>query len=185
MSRDAAPLSGTRRRLEALAVSLLGGLLLFVSARYGGFGLLMGPAYAVLLMPSVIERWRAPIVGFMPGFLAFQWIIHQPLAKFAWWVPYLLFTVLSLHYVLQPLLARALKKWTSLPAWIVLPLAVAVAEWTRPMFGVGSYNMFEVGTFLYAWPILTQAAEFVGALGLSVLWMIPFAYLVDWLRRRS
>lgn len=177
-------LSPLRRRAEALGVSALGGLVLWVGLRYQAAGPLLGLAYAILLMPALMERWRAPLTGFLPGFLTTIVIHHWAMAKFGWFVPFLLPPILMYIYGLQALMAGALRRWSRLPALVIIPLVIGAEESLRPVLALGQFNMYQVGTFLWDWPILIQAAEIVGSPGLSVLWSIPFAFLVDVLRAR-
>jgi apolipoprotein N-acyltransferase len=165
-------------------VSALGGLVLWIALRYQAAGPLLGLAYAILLMPAVVERWRAPLTGFMPGFLVTIVIHHWAMSKFGWFVPFLLPPILMYIYGLQALMAGALRRWSRLPALVIIPLAIGAEESLRPILALGQFNMYQVGTFLWDWPILIQAAELVGSPGLSVLWSIPFAWLVDLARTR-
>lgn len=178
------PLSRGRRILEVLLVSLAGGLLLWTGSRWEEAGPLVGAAWVILMTPAVVERWRSPLLGFLPGMLGAVVVSHQPLRQFAWFVPYTLMPVLTYHFALQALLARWLWRVSRWPAVIVLPLCVGAGEWSRAWLGLGHFNMFQSGAFLFGYPALIQAADLVGAPGLSVLWSVPFAFLVDLLRFR-
>lgn len=175
--------SGLRRLAEVLPVSALGGFVLWAGLTNATLGALVGLGYAILMTPALVERWRAPILGFFPGFMACMWVVHTPLSKFGWFVAVLLPVILTYHYVIQAIGAALLRRYTALPAVVILPIAVGAGEWIRPYLAVGSFNMYGVGSFLASQPILIQAAELVGALGLSVLWTIPFAFGVDLLKR--
>jgi apolipoprotein N-acyltransferase len=176
---------GSRRRhIEVLAVSVLGGLLLWCGARWELLGPLIGVGYVTLLAPTFVERWRAPFLGFIPGFTAFVFVINYTLGQFAWFVPLALVPLLAWHYVLLPVSAHLLHRLSGWPAVVVIPLCVGFEEWLRPLIGVGDYNMYQIGAFLHRWPVAIQAADVVGGLGLSVLWTIPLAWLVDALRWR-
>jgi apolipoprotein N-acyltransferase len=173
-----------RRRAEAVGVSLLGGLVWWAAVTNAALGPLLAPAYVILMAPAVVQRWRAPLSGFLPGFWLAQIVLHWPLSRFGGFVPFVLPIVLTLHYPLQPIAAGLLRRVTSWPAVVIVPLAVGLGEWLRPLLGVGSFNMYMIGPFLYEWPVLTQLAEIVGAPGLSVLWVLPWAFLLDLARLR-
>lgn len=187
--RTAAPSSErgpgpARRRLEALGISVLAAVVLYAGTRWGVAGPLVGIAFALFLLPAVVERWRAPLTGFLPGWLAWIWIAHWHLVKYHWIAVILLPPVLTIGYLAAPLLAAALRRTTGAPAWVVLPLSMGATEWLAPQVNPGSFNLYGVGTFLYDWNVLVQAADLVGGLGLGVLWMIPCGLLVDLLRWR-
>lgn len=171
-----------RRRIEAFGISLVGGALLYLGIRQPELGPLVGAGWVVLMTPAVVERWRSPLIGFFPGLLLSGWILWAPLRLMGWHVLFLIPVLSVCHYGLQPWLARWLMRSSRLPAAIVLPLSVGAAEWSRPLLGFGYFNMFQTGSFLYAYPRLIQPADLVGALGLSVLWTLPWAVLVDLLR---
>ncbi len=169
-----------RRRVpEVLAVSAAGAVVSYVAARYSLAGPLLALGAVLLMVPAVFARWRAPVLGWLPASLAWLIAIHMPLDRFGWFVPWLLLPILTWHFVAQPLLAALLRRATGWPAVLVLPLAVGAGEWTREYLGVGDFNMYQAGTFLFEYPRLIQAADLVGSLGLSVLWTVPFAALVD------
>jgi apolipoprotein N-acyltransferase len=188
MTSPAAPdrpaVSARRRRLEVLAVSALGALLVYLGVRLEAAGAVLGLGYVVLLLPAVADRWRAPLLGFVPGFLVAMVLLNRELAQFAWYVPLVLVPILGLHYLLMPLFAYLLRRVTAWPAWAVIPLAMGAEEWLRPLIGVGSYNMFQAGTFLAAHPVIIQAADIVGSTGLTVLWALPLAALAEVARWR-
>ncbi|MDQ7088245.1 MAG: nitrilase-related carbon-nitrogen hydrolase [Acidobacteriota bacterium] len=171
-----------RRRLESVGISLLGALALWVGARFESTGPLIGVGFTLLLMPSLLERWRAPLWGFVPGAMLYAWVINGTLVQFAWYAPLLVVPLLGWHYVLMPLMTRTLVLLTRGPAWFVLPLAMGAEEWLRPHLGLGHYSMYKTGTFLYQWPVVIQVAEFVGALGLTVLYALLLGALVEWVR---
>jgi len=171
-----------RRRLEAAGISLLGALAMWIGARFEMTGPLVGVGFALVLVPSLVERWRAPLWGFVPGAMLYAWVINGTLAQFAWYAPLLVVPLLGWHYVLMPLMTRSLVVLTRGPAWFVLPLALGAEEWLRPHLGLGNYSMYKTGTFLYQWPVLIQVAEFIGALGLTVLYAVLLGALVEWLR---
>ncbi|MFN7964430.1 MAG: apolipoprotein N-acyltransferase [Acidobacteriota bacterium] len=176
-------LPGWRRRAEALAISMIGGLLLAAALRYPAAGPLLGIGWVVLALPAVIERWRAPFLGWMPGHLLAFMYAHWPMAKFGWYVGVFFTAILTWNYVVAAILARVLVRRTRLPLVLVLPLALCAGEYLRPL-GVGDCNMYQSGVFLYDYPILIQAADLIGSAGLSFLWTIPFAVAADWLRLR-
>lgn len=168
-----------RRYLEVLAVSALGGFLLWIGGRYEAAGPLVGAAWVVLMAPAVIERWKAPLLGCLPGMLVTVVIAHLPMRQFGWFVPFTLMPLLTYHFALQALLARWLARLSRWPAVIILPLCVGAGEWSRAWLGFGNYNMYQTGSFLFGHPVLIQAADLIGSLGLSVVWSVPFAFLAD------
>lgn len=172
-----------RRRAEAVLISLVGGLLFFLGLRYPPLGPLLGPAYVVLCLPAVIERWRAPLLGFYPGYMAAGIWLHLPVAKFGWFVGVLFIPLLNWHYVITAVLARWMVRATRWPLWIVLPLVVPAGEALRE-FGIGDCNTYQVGPFLFHYPVLIQLADLIGAPGLSLVWTLPFAVGAEWLRSR-
>lgn len=173
------PLSNLRRRLEALALSLTGGLLLIIATFFPGAGPFLGLGAVLLLTPAVVDRWRAPLIGFIPGHLLFIWVGHWPIKSFGALVPWVLPPILTYHFLVTPLLAYALHRLTRWPRYLLLPVAVTAGEWTRALLGVGQFNMYQTGTFLFHFPNLIQAADLVGSAGLSFLWTIPWAVMVD------
>jgi apolipoprotein N-acyltransferase len=177
------PLPRLRRLAEVLAVSLAGGLVLLAATRYEALGPLVALGWAVLMVPAVIDRWRAPVLGFLPGLLLFMWVANLPLLKFGWIALALLPAVITLHYVVQSLLAWSLHRVSGWPLFVVLPLTMAAGEWTRAILGVGNYNMYQAGTFLFGYPVLIQAADLVGSYGLTFLWSIPAGLLADLAKR--
>ena len=185
MSPAAGPpsLSRLRRAAEVLAVSLAGGLVLLAATRYEALGPLLALGWIVLMTPAVIDRWRAPLLGFLPGLLLFMWGANLPLLKFGWIALALLPVVITLHYVVQSLMAWSLYRVSGWPLFVVLPLTMAAGEWTRAILGVGNYNMYQTGTFLFGYPVLIQAADLVGSYGLTFLWAIPSALLADLAKR--
>lgn len=172
-------LSRARRALEVLGLSLAGAGVLYLATRWAALGPLVALGYAILIFPAVVDRWRAPFLGYMPGWHLFMWAALTPLLKFGWIALLLLPPVISIHYVVQAILAWSLHRTTRWPLFVVLPLSIAAGEWTRGILGVGNFNMFQVGTFLFDYPILIQAADLVGSYGLSFLWTIPFGLLAD------
>lgn len=168
-----------RRRVEALCVSLLGGVFLWAGLRWPEAGPLVGVAYAVLMAPAVVHRWRAPLFGFLPGFLAWVWLAHLPLKQFHWIAVVALPPLLTWSYFLAAVLASWLRRITRWPAWIILPIALGAGEWIRPFVNPGEFNLYGVGAALFDWTVLIQAADLVGAQGLTVLWMIPCGLLVE------
>ncbi len=183
MNVRAGELSGLRRRLEALAISLAGGGILLLASRYAAWGPLLGLGMAVLLLPAITERWRAPITGYMPGMLLFMLIGHSPLRSYGMVAALVLPTLLVWTYFVQALLAAGLRRTTKLPAWILLPIAVGAGEWLRPWLSLGDFNMHSVGGYLFNWPLLIQFADTVGQLGLSALAMVVWGALAEPLRR--
>ncbi len=183
MSTPPPALGFWRRRLEALGISFAGGALLWAATSQWHLGPLVALAYTVLLAPAVCERWRAPLVGFVPGFLVAVVIMHEPLSKWGTLVQIALPIVLTYHFTLVAILAATLRRFTNWPAFVIVPFSIGFAEWTRPLLGVGSFNFYAVGAFLAPYPVLTQAAELIGSLGLSVLWSFPFAVALDAVRR--
>jgi apolipoprotein N-acyltransferase len=177
------PLSRLRRTAEVLAVSLAGSLVLLAATRYEALGPLVVLGWVVLMTPAVIDRWRAPLLGFLPGLLIFMWLANLPLLKFGWIALALLPAVITLHYVVQSLLGWSLYRVSGWPLFLVLPLAMAAGEWTRALLGVGNFNMYQAGTFLFGYPVLIQAADLVGSYGLTFLWAIPAALLADLAKR--
>ncbi|MCU0254793.1 MAG: hypothetical protein MUE47_09685, partial [Acidobacteria bacterium] len=77
-------LTRPRRVAEVLAVSLAGASLLLLATRYEALGPLMALGWVVLMLPGVVDRWRAPVLGFVPGLLLFMWVAKLPLLKFGW-----------------------------------------------------------------------------------------------------
>jgi apolipoprotein N-acyltransferase len=168
-----------RRRLEAAGISLLAALVLYVGTRWPAAGPLVGVGFALFLAPAVVERWRSPIFGFVPGWLVWLWASHWQLSTYHWIAAILLPPILSAGYVLAPVLAAGLRRATGAPAWVILPIAMGTTEWLNPMVNPGNFNLYGVGTFLFDWPVLAQAADVIGAPGLTVLWMIPCGLLID------
>ncbi len=168
-----------RRRLEAFVLSLAGAALLLFATRYPLAGPLVGAGWVVMMLPAVGDRWRAPVWGFLPGQLFFVAYANMPLRRLAWFVPYLLPTSLSALYFVQALLAYWLRRATRWPAVVVLPLTVAAGEWLRQYVCLGGFNMYETGLSLFEYPVLIQAADLVGSFGVSLLWTVPWAALVD------
>ncbi len=177
------PLSAWRRRAEVLGISLIGGVLLTIGLRYPWAGPLLGLGWVVLALPAVIERWRSPLLGWLPGHLISFAYIHWTMAKFGWYVGVFFTAIMTWNYVFAAVLARVLVRRTQLPLVLVLPLALCAGEYLRPL-GVGDCNTYQSGVFLYDYPILIQLADLVGAPGLTFLWTIPFAVAADWLRLR-
>lgn len=173
---------GVRRVAEVLAVSVLGGAVVWCGARWEDLGPLIGVGYVILLLPSVIERWHALLLGFLPGFLGFAFVINLTLDQFAWYVPLMTVPLFGGHYVVMAILARTLSLSARWPAFVVIPLAMGAEEWLRPIVGFGHYNMYGAGTFLFRWPVLIQAADLIGALGLTVLWALALSILAEALR---
>ncbi|MCU0255086.1 MAG: hypothetical protein MUE47_11205, partial [Acidobacteria bacterium] len=103
--------------------------------------------------------------------------------KFGWVALVLLPAVITLHYVAQSLLAWSLYRVSNWPLFLVLPVSMAAGEWTRAILGVGNYNMYQTGTFLFGYPVLIQAADLIGSYGLTFLWTIPAALLADLAKR--
>ncbi len=174
-----------RRRVEALGVSLLGGVLFYTGVRFHVVAPAVLPAaYAVLMAPAVVRRWRAPLTGFMPGLMLAAFALWHPLANLSWyaWIfPPLMTNAL---WSVQPLMAAGLRRTTDLPAMVIVPLSVGAGEWIRPLICFADFNMFQIGPFMHPTPILLQSADLVGALGLSVLWSLPWAILLDAVRWR-
>lgn len=176
-------LSRGRRTAEVLAISFAGGLLLHISTHYA-LGIFMGLAYAILTMPAVMERWKAPLLGFLPGFVLFSIIGHLDLDYLGWFIPYVFPPLVSWCYFLQALFAGALRRFSRLPVWVILPLATGAGEWTRRFLAPGDYSMYKVGTGLAHWPFLVQFADVVGIFGLSVLAMVIWSAPLEFLRWR-
>ncbi len=175
-------LSGTRRRAEALIVSALGAVLLYSGSRWETLAALVGVSYTVMLLPALMERWRAPIVGFYPGLLGAAIAMNWTLSQFAWFAPLLLPPLLSWHWIFMPLLVWSLRCATSWPAYFILPIALGAEQWLRPVFSLGNYNMYEIGTFLYPYPILIQMADIFGSIGLTVIYGCVLGVGVEFLR---
>ena len=173
-----------RRLAEVLAISAAGGFTWWLAVRFGALGPLLAPAYVLLVMPAFVERWRAPLLGFAPGFVAAAIVAHGALAQWGWHVALLMPPLLTWHYAAAPLMLAGLRRWSTLPAHLAIPLALGAGEWLRPVVGLGEFNMYGIGSFLAPYPLLSQGADLVGAAGLSVLWSIPFAVVVDWVRER-
>ncbi len=176
------PLHPARRIAEALAISACGAFVWWLAVRFTPLGPLIAPAYVLLVLPAAVDRWKAPLWGFIPGVFAVSIIAHAPVARWGWYIAVLLPPLLCWHYVVAPLFVSGLRRWTRVPAFLAIPLGLGAAEWTHPLLGLGNFNMYMIGTFLAPWPVLAQAADLVGAAGLSVLWSIPFAVGVDVLR---
>ncbi|RMG45318.1 MAG: apolipoprotein N-acyltransferase [Acidobacteria bacterium] len=172
-------LRGRRRLLEVLAVSALGGVVLYAGVRWPAAGPLVGAGYAILLLPAICDRWRAPILGFVPGLMGYAVSMHIVLKKFAWFAPILLAPALSWHFAIMGVLAYALWRATRWPAFVVLPLAMGAEDWLRPLVGVGNFTMYQVGTFLYDYPLLIQLADVVGARGLTVLYGVVLGTMAE------
>lgn len=169
-------------RLEFFAIAVIGGALLWTAATYESLGILLGPGYALLALPATCLRWRRPILCFALGYWGFAYAINQSLVSYAWFAWVLLPILLTWHYFVLALLARVLWRFTQLPAWLVLPLAAGAEEWFRPLLGVGDYNMYQAGTFLFKFPAAIQIADVIGGLGLTVLWMVVLGTAVEWMR---
>lgn len=172
-------LPGWRRRLEAFLLSIAGAAILLFATRYPAAGPLVGAGWVVMMLPAVCDRWRAPVWGFLPGQLFFVAYANMPMRRLAWFVPYVLPTTLSAPYFVQALLAYWLRRATRWPAVVVLPLCVAAGEWLRQYVSLGGFNMYQTGLSLFEYPLLIQAADLVGSYGISLLWTIPWAALVD------
>lgn len=171
--------SRARRLVEVLGVSLAGTLVLYVATRWGYLGPFLALGFVILMLPAVVDRWRAPLLGYMPGWHLFMWAALTPLLKFGWIAFLLLPPVISIHFVVQAILAWSLHRVTRWPLFLVMPLSITAGEWTRGILGVGNFNMFQVGTFLFDYPVLLQSADLVGSYGLSFLWTVPFGLLAD------
>ncbi|UCF68247.1 MAG: apolipoprotein N-acyltransferase, partial [Acidobacteriota bacterium] len=178
------PLSRGRRLIEVLTVSVVGGLVLYLGIRFWSTGPLVGVGFAIMMLPSVVQRWQAPMLGFVPGFTLFAFAANYTLRKYAWYAVALLVPLLHWHLVLMALYAYVLYRATRWPAYVVYPLAMGAEEWLRTWIGLGNFNMYQAGTFLFAWPTLTQAADLVGGLGLTVLYAVPLGFLAELARRR-
>ncbi len=158
---------GARWWAEVLAVELLAALSFWAGMSWPALGPFAGLGYALGLLPLVHSRWDAPFPFYAIQFLLPAWIVHAPLSRFGWYVAVALPPLLSMHFLATGLLARLLARVGRVPPWLAIALAIPAGEWTRPLLGVGSYDMYEVGTMLWDWPRLIQGADLVGSRGLS------------------
>ncbi len=165
-------------------MSALGGLLLYLGTRSEALGFLVGAAWTVLMAPAVIDRWRAPFLGCFPGMMLSLMAMHLALQRYAWFVPVLLPLFIMSHFFVQAYLAYFLHRSTRWPAYIVLPLAAGGGEALRAVLGIGNFNFYQAGTFLFHYPVLIQAADLVGSLGLTVMVTIPWALGIELVRAR-
>ena len=175
-------LSPWRRRMEAVALSLLGGVIWLLAVRFEATGPLLALAFVLLVTPAAVERWSAPLWGYVPGHFLYCILGHIPASKYTALAFLVLPIVLSWSYFTQAVFAGALRRHTTLPAWITIPVALGAGEWLRPFLDPGGFNMYQIGSFLFHWPLLIQAADIVGSAGLTVLIALPFAAGVEALR---
>ncbi|MDQ7008211.1 MAG: apolipoprotein N-acyltransferase [Acidobacteriota bacterium] len=180
-TRAAAP-KPWRRRLEACAISLVGGVLWYLSARWTAAGPLLALAMVLLVTPAAVERWRAPLWGYLPGQLLYAVVGHLPAYRYGL-VGLIVFPLaITWSYATQAVATGILRRTTRLPAWVTVPLGLGAGEWLRPWLNPGNFNMYQIGSFLFDWPIWIQSAELIGAPALSVLAALPFAVGVEAVR---
>ena len=169
----------SRWLLETLGIGLAAAALFSLAATHPALGPLAGLAWCLGVLPAVMPRWRDPFVSALTLIFGSAWVLHGPaLAKFGWYVGVLLPPLLCAHFVVTPLLARALAATRRLPAWFALALAIPAGEWTRPYLGLGNYDMYEVGVMLWDWPRLVQGADLVGSRGLSFAAALAWSVLL-------
>lgn len=168
--------------MEAVAISLLGGATWLLAARFESTGPLLALAFVLLVTPAAVERWSAPLWGYIPGHFLYCILGHIPASKYTALAFLVLPIVLTWSYFSQAVFAGALRRHTALPAWITIPIALGAGEWLRPLLDPGGFNMYQIGSFLFHWPLLIQAADIVGAAGLTVVIALPFAAGVEALR---
>ncbi len=163
-------------------ISLAGGLVWYVSARWNATGPLLAVALVLLVTPAAVERWRAPLWGYLPGQLLYAVIGHLPAYRYGL-VGLIAFPLaITWSYSSQAVATAVLRRTTRLPAWITVPLGLGVGEWLRPWLNPGNFNMYQIGSFLFDWPIWIQSAELIGAPALSVLVTVPLAVGVEAIR---
>jgi apolipoprotein N-acyltransferase len=183
-----APLFPTRRQLFAAAATAA---LLFITYKPIGWAPLA--FVALVWFIDELERavragdtgWGAFRLGYWFGALAngvvLYWMVialwhFTPLSFLGYLASVLL--VLAPQWGLVAWLVVRVRTRTTIPLWVVFPLAWTAVEWLAGHYGDVRFPWLGLGTALGATPRIAQWAEFVGARGLT-LW-VAWANVIFW-----
>ena len=183
-----APLVPTRRQLFAAAATAA---LLFISYRPIGWAPLA--FVALVWFIDELERaikdgvggWGAFRLGYWFGVLANGVVLYWMVIALWHFTPlsflgYLasVFIVLAPQWGLVAWLVARVRQRTTIPLWVVFPLAWTAMEWIAGHYGDVRFPWLGLGTALGSTPRIAQWAELAGARGLT-LW-VAWANVIFW-----